>query len=330
MAVIQSFVRNPVTLTNRSGTVPIYKTEDFDGYNFVERGVTGQFIEEARTYYDRYTNSSHFKSLYSGALTVAKLSNRRPIRVLDITGGGNSLFAILEIIGKIEAIGIDISQPLLELCGRHAKEDYEQSENISLLCADLFDLNIIPESADIVTGSSILHHMLDPAKIVEVAVKALRKGGCVIFIEPFEDGHGLLRGIYETILALEGRSQPQLPSNIAKYMKLFIKDFDARRGVGNLRPFTQHLDDKWFFTRTWFLEQAHKLGFSKVTIQATHGGAENFLTRQFEAGFQLYDNGEHLETLPEWAVLIFDIFNGTYSPLQKNDICFTGIITMQK
>lgn len=327
MASVSLFIRNKIKQVG-SGAVPIFKTENFDDYDFRARGVTNQFLADAAKYYDRYTNPAHFKHLYSLALASITIPTSRRLRVLDIgTGGGNSLFAILDLVGDIDALGVDISAPLLGLCSAAAETQYRQRDNISLLCADLFDLDVIADSADIVSGSSILHHMIEPQRVLDIAVTALRPGGHAIFTEPFESGAGVLRGIYATIIALSER-HADLDPQVAKYLANFIRDFDARKGIGEIRPYTQHLDDKWFFTRQWFETQAARLGCT-CRIRSSVEHQREWFSRTFRIGLRMSGQNEDLP-VPDWAMSVLRAFDETFSAAARDEIMVTGIVVLQK
>lgn len=323
-SLIDSIIRNKVD-QYETGAVPILKVRGFDGYDFANLGITDQFLANAERYYDVYTNPAHFRDLYGRALSITGGKHRR---ILDIgTGGGNSIFALFELLGKVEAVGVDLSPQLLRLCAREADVRYGlNGSDLTLLCADLYDIDVIPESVDLVTGSAILHHMMDPAYIVDLALKAIRLGGWAIFAEPMELGHGLLCGVYRTILELEPRLG-QIQPEIRRHLLTITQDYDARKGIGHVRKYTRDLDDKWFFTEGWFRKLAEQHG-CKVTIVSTHG-INRFLWRQFEV-MCLLDNGADPDALPDWAKDIFAVWDNTFSIAQSAEICFGGLIVLEK
>jgi SAM-dependent methyltransferase len=324
---VSDFISNRVDTVSRS-IVPIYKVAGFDDYDFAELGVTDQFLSDAETYYEKYTNPVHFKELYARALQVIRVPQRR-LNVLDIgTGGGNSVFAIRTLLPDIDVFGVDISQPLLELCSRAAVDRFGvAADRMVLLCADLYALNVVPNSVDLVTGSSILHHMVEPGPIVAKALTALRSGGHAVFTEPFESGHGILRGIYATILAAEARYGEPIPILVHDYMTAFIRDFDARRGIGDVRDYTRHLDDKWYFTTEWFRSLARQYGCD-VMIIPTHGS--NAIFWHHFVHMARFHNGADANALPDWAKAVFHQMDDSFSRQQLDELPFTGIVVLRK
>ena len=49
-----------------------------------------------------------------------------------------------------------------------------------------------PGVADLAVGAAILHHILDPAKVLASCHRALKPGGWAIFFEPFEAGNTIV------------------------------------------------------------------------------------------------------------------------------------------
>lgn len=329
MASGMSIIRNDITV-HREGKVPVFKVAGFDGYDFASLGVTDQFLDNSAVYFEKYTNPSHFRDLYRHALGKLRLREGE-LTVLDIgTGGGNSIFALFELLGpdRLKALGVDISPQLLEMCSQAADAYGLGDESLELLCADLYDLNIEPESVDLVAGSSILHHMIDPAPIVQLTLSALKSGGSAIFTEPFEDGSGLLVNAYSNILALEIEQAEKLPNDLRLFMQQVKNDFDARKGIGNVRDYTGHLDDKWYFTRGWFDDLARQAGCS-MQIVPSHGGGDHMFWKQFMICAKLH-NGADGNNLPKWAEGIFRRLDETFSLVQKRDFMFTGIVVLTK
>ena len=319
------------TFVHKSAKSPALKFDGFDGYVFEEMGVTDQFLENASTYFDKYTNPNHFKSLYQLALDVVQPEGN-DITILDIgTGGGNSIFALFELIGesRIKALGVDISLQLLELCSKFADDTYKIAPGkLELLCADLYDLTVKPETVDLVAGSSILHHMIDPEPIVRMALAALKPGGSAIFTEPFEDGHGLLMGAYRTALKLEPDMPEPIPDSLRSFMVETLMDFDARKGIGQIRDYTRHLDDKWYFTHSWFDTIARQMN-CELQILSSHGGNDTIFQDTFRVLANL-NNGADVADAPGWVHSIVAAIDENFSQAQKQNFHFTGIIILTK
>ena len=243
-------------------------------------------------------------------------------------GGGNSAYALFQLIEGVTVLGVDISLPLLRICASAAAGFGVGGDRLALLKADLAQVTPVPGSVDLVTGASILHHLIDPARIVEIALTALRPGGSAIFFEPFEDGHGILRGIYASVLAVEPQHTAPIPGALREHMVAYVRDFDARKGVGTVRSYTPFLDDKWVFTKSWFEALAERCGCTGIRFIPTHSHQQIFW-RQFAVQAQL-DNGSDADGLPQWGKVIFTAFDDTFSAAQLAELCFTGIVVFQR
>ena len=101
--------------------------------------------------------------------------------------------------------------------------------------------------ADLVLGSAILHHLVEPGRCVEAAIRALKPGGSAVFFEPFEAGHAISRVIIAEICraaAVKEFSSPALTwlAEISVEWNLQIQR--------DKLPGWQELDDKWLFPRS--------------------------------------------------------------------------------
>lgn len=328
---IASHVIKNELVVHSEGELPILKVDGFDGYDFASLGVTEQFLSEAHVYYEKYTKPEHFKELYNIALKLIKLP-QGAVSILDIgTGGGNSIFAMLSLLGaeRVQALGVDISPQLLELCAHAAVGQFGVDPGkLELVCADLYDLEIVPESVDLVAGSSILHHMVDPVPIVRKSLAALKSGGSAIFTEPFEDGHGLLCSAYKLILAQESSRDEPIPAALRTFMSEIVQDFEARKGVGDVRDYTHVLDDKWFFTRSWFQNIGREFDCD-TRIVPTHGAGATIFWEAILSNARLH-NGADANLLPAWAKQIVTNLDSTFSREQKGDFAFTAVIVFTK
>jgi hypothetical protein len=81
-------------------------------------GVTGQFLEDADRYHERYTSHGYFRMLIEAALArrgVGPVSS-----VLDLgSGSGNSVVPSLSLFPEAEVVAIDISPQLLAMLRRY-------------------------------------------------------------------------------------------------------------------------------------------------------------------------------------------------------------------
>ena len=198
---------------------------------------------------------------------------------------------------------------------RLPKKNMASSWNLDLLCADLYELAVKPESVDLVAGSSILHHMIDPAPIVRLALAALRPGGTAIFTEPFENGHGLLMNAYRTALSLEAEQALPIPENLRTFMQEVIQDFDARRD----RECAGRVRVTWMTSGT-SLEAgstaiAHEMNCD-LQILPTHAANETVFQDTFEVLARLHNSADTRDA-PPWVHAIVRAIDDNFSLAQS-------------
>ena len=149
-----------------------------------------------------------------------------------------------------------------------------------------------PARFDVVTGVSILHHLIDPSAAIKAAFKALKPDGVAVFFDPFE-GYGMLDLAFNLILDRATREHRPLGGEAAEFMRAMIRDFNARRGR------FLHMDDKWLFTRDYFERAADEAGFASMSI-LPHGNHASYFKDTAEVLFRLSRFNLPHSALPGW------------------------------
>jgi hypothetical protein len=73
--------------------------------------------------------------------------------------------------------------------------------------------------------------------------------GSVILVEPSEASEHAMAMIYQLLVdELIGEAYPALIA----HFRTMIRDYNARFGIPEEKPWTSHLDDKWFFSKSYF------------------------------------------------------------------------------
>jgi ubiquinone/menaquinone biosynthesis C-methylase UbiE len=296
--------------------------------SLVNQYVQAQFLELAPEYASKYQNTEYYEWLISKAFQHIALNpqDTKNLVILDIgSGSGNSIFPLLKICSNSFIIASDLSIEMLVLL-KQALEKFQKNYHCSLLQLNAEEIEFAPESFDLILGGAILHHLFSPEKTIEGCSKVLKKGGHAIFFEPFENGNIILRIVYEEIL--NHSLQDKLPVEVRNILRALIVDFDIRKGRNKSADIYQKIDDKWLFTKQYFLELADKYNFSDCIIYPLHA-TENQFERQTEVNLRL-GIGKDRDILPDWAWELLRKYDNYFSEDLKKDLLIEGCILLKK
>ncbi len=136
-------------------------------------GITEQFLGNAETYAERYSNSTHFGNLFRQAFASTGYLADSDVTVLDIgTGSGaNTIQPCLTLFEGCRIVATDLSPNLLQMLRRYVVEEHLE-ERVVCVCMDAMNNFFKPASFDVVVGAAILHHLLDPVCALKAAYRA--------------------------------------------------------------------------------------------------------------------------------------------------------------
>jgi 2-polyprenyl-3-methyl-5-hydroxy-6-metoxy-1,4-benzoquinol methylase len=296
--------------------------------NWKSVGVTEQFTTNSDVYHERYFDRQDFDTLIEYCLQLANIDKMAQMKVLDIgSGGGSSVFALDRALPRVQIVGTDISPELLTIQRNIAIEKNISEERLNILCFDLHEDFFAPESFDFIFGAAILHHLLYPAKALLNVSRALKPGGSLVLVEPLEAGSLLLCILFEKILLTVDHSDKRTHpvSNLMRAMRL---DIQSRLGVPVLKPWSEHLDDKWVFDEPYLHTLAKDLDFSGVEIYPSSTDLETVYTDAFYS--LLSDSGnKNAYVCPQINQVLFEFDRGFAREL-KQKLAPSGIIIFRK
>lgn len=288
-------------------------------------GVTAQFLERADEYHRAYLNVEYWRFLLDKALTAAgPLPD--PVVIIDIgSGSGNSVIPLAWRFPDADIVATDISPQLLAILRDFLQRQPEGTRRFSLVCVDAASARYNENVADLVVGAAILHHILDPARVLCACQRALKPGGWAIFFEPFEAGNTIVRITYQRILAQA--SAHEKTSAAMRFLDRMVADYTVRARP-KTDPIFRELDDKWMFTRTYFERVKVEQGWGDLVTYALNV-APNLLRNQAEVHLKL---GAQLapSALPDWAWSIIDETDSGLSDDLRQEWVLEGAILLRK
>lgn len=235
--------------------------------------IGSQFTDEADVYATRYDFRQAMLLHIGAGLDAAGIDRAAPLKVLDIgCGAGNATIALAELLPDADILATDLSVQLLALLEERARE-LRLATRISLVAADASTIQFRPGSFDLICGSSMLHHLLDPEEAVTRWLgSSLKETGSAMFFEPFHSGAYVLR---QAMIGLRHLRNAGVDINgeIASCLDQFVFGIDYVTDPHRPTADKAKLDDKWLFTRELFERIARRTG-KRLTIYATNPEAE--------------------------------------------------------
>jgi ubiquinone/menaquinone biosynthesis C-methylase UbiE len=290
-------------------------------------GITDQFLKEAETYSETYSNTEHFLNLFKKGFDECDFKTGGDKLILDIGcgSGANGVIPCLQLFDSCRIVATDLSPNLLRLLRRYVTASSLQNR-VFCVASDAMKDFLKPAQFDFVTGGSILHHLIDPVLALRTTFRVLKPGGCAFFFEPFE-GCAFIRIAFTFILEAANRMQEPIADPVQKFLRAMIEDFRVRTGVDKSAPLYRHLDDKWLFTRRYLEQVAERIGFASVRIvpQAAHATEYRDFVQSLLRTVRLDNVG-----LPDWAWDMIGAFDISLSPEMKWDLPLEGIIILKR
>jgi demethylmenaquinone methyltransferase/2-methoxy-6-polyprenyl-1,4-benzoquinol methylase len=265
-----------------------------------KRGVTAQFLEHADEYHRNYLNVDYWCFLLHNALAaVGDIGN--PGTILDIgSGSGNSVIPLLRRFVDAQIVATDISPQLLAILKDFLDSD-GTVDRVALICVDAAEAEYRPEVFDLAVGAAILHHVMEPERVLASCHRALKPGCWALFFEPFEAGNTLVKLTYQRILAQATAAQREIDAMLL--LERMVADYTMRQRPKS-DPIFREIDDKWMFTRTYFERIKTDQGWDELIVYPLNI-SPTFLRTQAEVHLRL---GAQLQPTEQkdWAWAVID------------------------
>jgi SAM-dependent methyltransferase len=292
---------------------------------YLTPGITEQFLKDAAVYHDRYFAPSEYEGKIARAIEADGWRVPEKALALDFgSGSGNTVVPLLQLRPDLRVVAVDLSVDLLRILHQLLGQRPELAGRFACVCGNLDRSDLGTGVFDMVVGFAILHHLLHPRAALKRALEALKPGGIAIFFEPFEYGCLLLNFVYLTLLD-QAKAREGLPDPVRSHFQAMVRDFNARFDAGTEKPHTPYLDDKWLFTKDFFVGVGEEVGVRSISVQNTWIRFETMLSDYVKVTMQRA--GLALELLPEWADAALARIDGQIAAGLKREALIEGTIT---
>ena len=235
----------------------IFVTPDVIG--LIGEGTTKQFQDDAHVYDERYTVLNEWAKIaldrsvqFYPTFDLASVEN-----ILDIgCESGNATFSLRKAFPTATIFATDISPNMVAILVTRA-QFLGLVENIVPFVSNAEKVQLAPKSFDLIFGSSMLHHLIDPDAFLDQIFSALKPGGICLFTEPFKVGHQILR-FFLNEFSSESEYASTIPTDIQDFFRSYIFTIDAMCALDRSKMDYTILDDKWMFSRQFFEEASRR------------------------------------------------------------------------
>lgn len=126
---------------------------------------------------------------------IVRLAGRQPYdHLVDLGTGSGRMLSLLAPQART-AIGIDLSQHMLNVARNHVHD--EGLKNVEFRHGDIYDTRLPAASADLVVIHQVLHFLSDPARAILEAGRIVRGGGRVLIADFAPHSLELMREKYQ-------------------------------------------------------------------------------------------------------------------------------------
>ncbi|MEM1076212.1 MAG: methyltransferase [Pseudomonadota bacterium] len=238
-----------------------------------------QFREDAAVYDERWSDldSLNAEVLKRCQSLFPDFDLASVKHALDIgCGSGNATFPILSAANEAAVYATDISPDMVSILVERARRR-NQLNRVLPFVSDAERVQLEPNSFDLIFGSSMVHHLVDPDAFLDRIFASLRSGGICLFTEPFKAGHQILRHFIEE-MSNDGPYSIGIPEKIQKFFRSYIYTVDMMCTLDRTQLDYTKLEDKWMFPRRFFDDAARRNGmtFASFAIDPVeHGFLDN-------------------------------------------------------
>jgi len=293
----------------------------------VQSGVSGigtQFREDAAVYEARYSVNNKRRSIALG-LAGSDATLPDTIVALDIgCGPGDSTIALLEMFDNAHVYSTDLSPEMLMLLVAKAKQ-LGISDKITPFVADASSVNLANESFDLIVGSSMIHHLMEPDIFLDRSLQSLKPNGIALFYEPFQAGHIVLRTILASIVEI-APYRSGLSAQRTKFFRDYIYTIDVMCSEDRDPSSYASFDDKFMFATATFRKAAERNN-CRIAITPTNPPENTFALKLQDL---LRQGLGDTDPLPDWCNKLITNTDLAVSKSARNELLIEACITFTR
>lgn len=324
---VLQFVSDLVPLADHATGYPPGILVAPDVIGLIGEGTTEQFRHDASVYDERYTMLTEWtKTALDRCVQIHPDFDFASVKnVLDIgCGSGNATFSLLKTLPDAQIYATDISPDMVGILMKRAQL-LSETDKIIPFISNAEKVQLGAEAFDLIFGSSMIHHLIEPAEFLDRILRSLKPGGICLFTEPFKTGHQIMR-FFLSELSSGSEYAKAIPTDIQEFFKAYIFTIDAMCTLDRTGLDYSKLDDKWMFSKRFFEDAArrNKVKFDFFTTDATDGRFAANIERLVWLGM-----GKEWE-LPEPARSFIQRFDEALPKDILDEIPSTGCIIFRK
>ncbi len=298
--------------------------------DLVNKYVHKHFWEDASKWIDFSENFEYWKWLLQRSQESFSLESSGFLKILDVgSGGGNTVFPLLDLYPHANVIASDLSVPLLKYLKQYYDKHYS-NHNLLVIQMNAEELIFEDNQMDLVVGGAILHHLLYPRKALTEIYRVLKPGRFTVFYEPFEIGNQVIALTLKHLIDLNNLCPglEHIHPDIINTFKNLCGDIEVRKGTDKTGSIYQQIEDKWLFTKGFLENIAQSIGFSEIVIYPIHN-TDNPFSHQINYLLKAINKGD-LAALPQWATQHIHDIDQFFSEELRNELLIEGCVILRK
>lgn len=263
------------------------------------KGVSARYTTQAVLDFEKFQNNDYLNNLFIQSRNYFAIPI--PDQILELGCGAGNLTIPLLKNTSATIFATDISRQQLSILGG-LLDSGKFSHRVHLIQLDSSQDFFENSSFDLIVGSAIAHHLIDPLVLIDLSLRWLRVNGSLLFFEPILSGSLIVR---KAILEVLNLVSTDLPREVVKFLGGIAVDIAARSDDLTELSYSQRskLDDKSFVDIDLIKQK-----FTNVVVAVMpilDHTSNRVLSQHIENILKYYLLWEKFELLPEsfWNIL---------------------------